>query len=453
MTIPRCNRFIVFGFAVFFLSLIRFSYFGFTYIPYLDDHIQYFYYPSFQNPWTEILSGGAGTIFTRPLAGILDVYFWSLFKNHLFLAVLLISLLHGLTALLFLYSFQKININLGKVFLVIFIFMPVNTEATYWLSASTRIVVSEFFVSLALLSLTSGHPFLFALFEFLSMWFYEQTAVISLFLGILFCLALNKKHWALAPVFCFLCLGLFYMTVGELGNNAYRLSGISFENIFSSSITTLKESFRLLTSFSFKLIKNSFRRGIMFLMKNPNFLWLFSVLGLSLVFSLFSFPGREQKFGKKLLLGIALTIIPLTPFFILKDNFIHLRNIAPCLIGVAIVLDALFDKVPKKLNSAISTVLLIVFMICTVSEIYDYQNIAKFDYALAEKISEKVTPETKEITVSLTKPNHFPQNALHGDHVISATESYWGISGIVRTITGNKDVVVKVQLSDFENEK
>ena len=117
------------------------------------------------------------------------------------------------------------------------------------------------------------------------------------------------------------------------------------------------------------------------------------------------------------------------------------------------IADALFDKLPKKFISAISTVLLIAFMICTVSEVYDYQNIAKFDYALAKRIAEKVTPETKEITVSLTKSSHFPQNALHGDHVISATESYWGISGIVRTITGNKDVVVKLQLSDFENEK
>ena len=55
------------------LTLFRFSYLGLKYTPYLDDYIQYSYYPQLQNKWQRVYWGGAGVLFTRPLAGLFDM--------------------------------------------------------------------------------------------------------------------------------------------------------------------------------------------------------------------------------------------------------------------------------------------------------------------------------------------------------------------------------------------
>ena len=66
--------------TLFFYSLIillavyKFSFAGFLYTPYLDDYVQYLYYPNFSEPFKNILFGGAGTAFTRPLAALADIY-------------------------------------------------------------------------------------------------------------------------------------------------------------------------------------------------------------------------------------------------------------------------------------------------------------------------------------------------------------------------------------------
>ena len=55
------------------LSVYRFSYYGFIYTPYLDDYVQYSYYPSLPEHWQRVYVGGTGVLFSRPLAGILDL--------------------------------------------------------------------------------------------------------------------------------------------------------------------------------------------------------------------------------------------------------------------------------------------------------------------------------------------------------------------------------------------
>ena len=113
-------------FLVVALSVFRFSYFGFSYTPYLDDYTQYLYYPSFENPWENILIGGAGILSTRPLAGIFDFFLWSRFNQNLGFVVLIMSVLYGLTGVIFYKAFKKLGIRLGPIFFAVYLFLPLN---------------------------------------------------------------------------------------------------------------------------------------------------------------------------------------------------------------------------------------------------------------------------------------------------------------------------------------
>ena len=72
---------ITFFFAVFFLILIRFLYFGFEYYPQLDDYIQHHNYAQlveqmFDGNMGEFIKW-IGLLSARPLAGLLDITLWS----------------------------------------------------------------------------------------------------------------------------------------------------------------------------------------------------------------------------------------------------------------------------------------------------------------------------------------------------------------------------------------
>ena len=59
------------------------------------------------------------------------------------------------------------------------------------------------------------------------------------------------------------------------------------------------------------------------------------------------------------------------------------------------------------------------------------------------KISEEVTPDMKSISVNISSPIYYPQNAPYQDHIMSMTGSDWGVTGIVRTISKNPKILVK----------
>lgn len=427
------------------LCALRFSYLGFKYTPYLDDYIQYRLYPSTDSPWQTVLAGGVGVLYTRPLAGLADFFVWSRFEESLGAAVLLISLMHGLSAIFFREAFQKIGIPLGEAFLVFYAFFPLNTEGTYWLSAATRIVPSLLLTSAALLSLVKGKTLLFALFNFLSLWFYEQTALLSLALGIIFCFSLRQPKKALIPVLGFALTAVFYLIFGFRGDNAQRLSAIAAAKLPYNTFSVLKDFFYALFVVSSRLISNGFQRGIIRIFSDREFVW-FGLLGLCAVLFLWldSVQTVDLK-RRRLWLCVALTLIPLIPFFVTDGNALSLRNTVPSALGIAIAFDALIPSIFKRLTPAFCLLILLVFAVCGVSEVCDYECTAQKDLALAEEITAKLPPDAEYAKIRISSPDYYPQNAPFGDHIKSMTASDWGTNGIVRTLSGNKDLVIDVE--------
>ncbi len=425
------------------LSFLRFSYLGFAYTPYLDDHIQYIFYPTLDNGWNNILAGGARILATRPLAGIFDYFLWSRFSQNLGVAVAIISILHGISAVFFYKSFRHIGMEFGPVFFVFYLFLPSNTEGTYWLSASSRIVVSLFLISVSLVFAAKEKTVLFTVFNFLSIWFYEQTAILSLLCAVMFFVFLKDYPKIIIPSLNFALLIFFYVWFGRAGDNAHRFSAVHFSELPYHIVETASDIITAFFPVTFRIITNGFVRSVNTIFRDFSYLW-FAVIGFLSVCAVILAKEHQNKLMKrKILWGIIFAVSPLLPFFATNNEF-ALRNIVPCLLGVAMILDGITPLLLKSFTPIFACVCLIVFSVATASETIDYEKTARHDVLLAQKISESVTPETKQISVKITTPVYLPQNAVFGDHIKSMVGSDWGVMGIVRTISGNQHLIVNI---------
>ena len=180
---------ILFPISLFAAALVRFLYCGFTYFPQLDDYIQYHNYAATENI-PELLDR-LGAFSVRPLALVADICVWSRFWGRMIVPLIIMAALWTASAI-FLWEVLRRFYPVGNFFPLIFVLLPLNIEATYWLSASSRIVVGTFFASLSAYFLTlfcergkKRFAALFLLFNILSFCFYEQCLIFSLVLTVL----------------------------------------------------------------------------------------------------------------------------------------------------------------------------------------------------------------------------------------------------------------------------
>ncbi len=427
------------------LAVFRFSYLGLKYVPYLDDYVQYSYYPQLQNNWQRVYMGGAGVLFTRPLAGLFDYLLWSKFWPNLGIAVGVISILHGLTAVFFYKAFNMCGLNVGTLFIVFYILMPVNVEATYWLSASSRIVVSMLFISLTAYFGARKNAALFFAFNFLSMWFYEQTAFLSFAVCVWVCVNKKKWWWILLPTVFAILVIVFYINLAPFGDNAHRLSQVAYCRLWQNMGVTLKSFLEVLVGVQFALLTRGFMRGFGQLAADFSLYWLISLLILAILFFILSqkISTKSTMHWDNIVLGLTFMILPIIPLFVLSGNSFNLRNIAPSILGLSIVLDKALSYIPQRYLCTIGVVVVLWFSTVAVSETVDYSYTAQQDYKLAFQIAKTVDENTILIKADISTPKYYLQNAPYGDHIISMTGSDWGLTGIVRSISKNEGVIVE----------
>ncbi len=442
MKLSKSNREVLLCGIIVLLSVYRFSYFGFRYIPYLDDYVQYSFYPSLPYAWKNVYAGGTGVLFSRPLAGLFDLFLWSKMYSTAGLAVAILGLMHGVSAIFFYKGIRLCGIQVGILFLVFYTFMPINCEGTYWLSAASRIVPSMLLVSGTLFWGAKRRTLPFAICAFLSMWFYEQTAVLSLAVATTVCIIKREYLKIGIPLISFAALIVFYLSVGELGDNAHRMGVSNLGEVIKNLKNTVFGFGEAFTTVQIKIIFKGFARGFKLIAKDFSLLWI----GVLCVIIMCACKVAEDKPPKlsqrRWILGAAFLMMPLLPFLVSNDSFFNLRNAAPCALGAALLFEGAVSFLSGRLSRLIAGVLMFVFIVSNVSEVSDYTFVAKRDYETAVKISNQVTALTSVISVKLSSPVYYPQNAPYGDHIMSMTGSDWGVTGIVRTLSKNPKLEV-----------
>lgn len=457
--------------TVILLHVFKFSFFGFEYFPYLDDYVQYGLYPYLPNLWSEVLLGGPGIMFSRPAAVFFDTFIWGNFWNCLWVAMLIIAVLGGITSVLFRRFFERMDISVSPLFIVLFLFTPLSFEGTYWISASSRVVVSLFFLAAslhALLDYCEGKPRAFAAFaviNLISYGFYEQTIVLSFFMIVY--VVISKKKWkALLPMVVNLALiaSYYILFIGESNNND-RMNVVSPDALPAFSLTVLKEIYTIFVTQGGKIFTRGFWRGLEMIVGNGASGAVWGGVGVLLCASYAFFSGVKplgkirlkgleinklrydlKRFGLEFLLAALLFFVPFIPFALSGNQWLNFRNLVPAAVGLALAIDAVFRLVVRnrRVQGILSAAVLALFLVINVSELADYHLIAETDYNLALELAEEYQ-RTGEETLYCEKPyiDYEAQNAAYHDHVVSQSDSGWGFSCTVRGITHKKNIVVK----------
>lgn len=462
-------------FVIFFLiAMFKFAYYGYAYVPFLDDYVQYGLYPNLEDTMNRVFLNGAKTIYTRPFATITDVcVIGKLGLGGLGIVLFCLSGLYATSALLFYVSFKAINMRLTVLFPIIYTLFPITTEGTYWVSASSRIVTSLFCISF-LLFLAVRFKGKHSVYKTLIIWiinalsygFYEQTAILSFALTLYFSLKLKDKRMAVIGVLNFVLLAVYYLAFSAKGDNAERVMVQSFGKIVMAAPLICAEILRLWFIYSPSLSIVAFKRGFEILISDNAYFWfiIMIIFAVSIFIAMskikvlkismknISNKSKKLKFLKneKLIVGFIFFVVPYIPFFITGNAWLNFRNLNASMLGFSLIADVIAERFLKssEMKSLISAVLTVFFLVGNVSEIRDYSIVAYSDFLTANKIAENITVDTEVVDVTLKKKKPTRQNLRFKDHIIGITETDYGITGAVRALSGNYAVLVECSFSE-----
>ncbi len=411
--------------AVLTITIVRLGLYGFKYFPILDDWIQYGVYPLYQNLWHDVFLR-IGLFATRPLAGIMDIYVWGQIPQSV--AFFVITCLHAVSCLLFISTARRIKVPLGTGFVLIYMMLPINTEATIWLSASTRLVVPLFLTAVSLFILTGKKNLFFFWFtQLISLLFYEQIAVLSTALCFIVAFCAKKKTLSLIPIINLTIVVLYYMLFSHIGPFASR-SALSIPS--PQKINSLLQDIWDGGFYShFILMLNGLKRGLLVLADNWWYCIFLAIAAVLVV--LLTGKRRKPKMAYKLLFGFILAVIPFVPFLFISQP-LSFRNFFPSLIGIGLIFDEILEYVPMRRVVAVS--LALIFFVVSASEVTDYKNISTADKAYVLDIAKKASQPDFKVKRQV---NLAPVNVLYGQHILSVTESDWALTGCMRALTKN----------------
>ena len=444
---------------IFALVLLRFCYYGFTYYPQLDDYIQLHNQSAYYSAKAVILD--MGLLSSRPLASVMDYFFWSHFWSFLMAAVALISAMYAASACLFRRVWGE-YFGTGYLFLVVYALLPLGMEGTYWISASNRVVPSLFFVALAMYLFQkwcrTGKALWLPLYfvtQLISFCFYEQGLVLSvtgvLLVGIIEFFRGNRSR-SLFSLLTFVNAGIYFAFTGYFSTSTGQLGSRlrltlpwqeGWDKVFLSAAGQTGESFLI---GGYKTLVDGFRRGLACIAEDFSLLWVLVLMALCAALFLFARrftaerPAGEAALPRRwaLLVGFLMALAPVTLFFVLSSPSVALRNTVFSFCGIALFLDAawsmLLTRCPARglITGAVCAVCAAVFSVAAVSELHDYRATTLADQRAARAITAAVEGDEGAIAVLNLEPNYLSeQNFLYHEHIHGATESAWALAGLL----------------------
>lgn len=451
---------------LFLLLMVRNCACGFEYFPQLDDYIQYHNYPSAGS--FQALQQATGLLASRPLAGLADYFLWGPMFGHMIWGVALISLLWAGTALLF-WRISGRYFRLSPLFPVIAALLPLGVEGTYWMSASTRVVVGMFFAALtawAFLHWLDGDGVvwlpLYLVLQLVPFGFYEQAGILSVTLTVGTAIlerTLNRRElkscalslWG-APA-----LGLYFLFTRLMASGG----------VYSSRAEIILPISRYYWTVFFPDIMGQIRDvflkgGLLTLTKGfvrslrliPSGL-LWCVLGALALCVLLGWTARRQaeeggknRTGLAVLSGLLLAAGPVSLFLVLGNPWFSLRGAVTSFPGIALVVDALavwlWDRLPLRREglAVLAAAAAFVFCVAGASEIVDYRYTNYHDRRVALQVIEELKVRGQNsgfgrVGILNLEPSYLPdQNFFWHEHIHGCTESEWAFAGLLAALGG-----------------
>lgn len=440
--------------------LIKYFPFGLSYFMYQDDITQYGAYSLYQNDiWNNIIVENNLFAF-RPLASLLDAYIITPLLGRLWIVLLIMILLHFATIWLLEQIFSKSNICWGKTAALLFGLYPMLAEATYWISASSRLVTGLFLsvLSIYLLLLFIENNFsssvkrrtvflLSMLSGILAQSFYEQVIAFSLVFSILILILNNKKIKNklvyIIPVINFMIIGLYYFCFRNVGGLSAR-GQMSVSELFSSAGKVLTNIWSLFFIEQRFTIIYTIKKGFLILIKNnlPIFIAVI-IISLILSFCLYIEKNNEKVTSPGLLSIIAAIIFfiaPFAPFFVLQYSYIYLRNIYISIIAIAIISQIIWNalikvKYMKAVGAFFAFIIILTSICCNIFEVDGMRITEKYNNLISKNVIqeiENINRPHSQVYVFNVKYEYEPMPAPHFANVTIAD---WSFTGQVEFLT------------------
>lgn len=397
----KANKIILY--AILFICVIfKVSTCGFEYFPTMDDNNQYGIYHLRRDDIYKNVIQHYKLYGVRPLAFYTDAYIFSKFWNNMYSLLFILTTLYFATGILFENIMQKLGINFGFFGLLIFMLAPFLLQATYWISASSRIVLSLFFCILSVRlfiyyeenkkHLGKGAKFLIVLItlilNILCTEYYEQTIIFNLIFFAYVAYKYKSKKFIFLPIASTIFIGIHYYI--SIKQNTMQERGIlDITGVCSQAIEILRVVFEQFIVNQGKEIINGTKSEI----KNIPICLISSWLSFMIAIFVRKDSVKCNNFFKSILFGIIIFWVPLVPFLFLKKAYIDIRNFYISYLGFSIILSTIyytFLQNIKYINSAVVFIFTFIFLICNSYEIMNYKKTYDFDNFIARQIIKNV---------------------------------------------------------------
>ena len=448
---------------LFLLVMARYCAFGLRYYPQLDDYIQYYNYTRLYDFST--LQELTGILSSRPLAGIADYYFWSPMFDRMILGVALISALYAAAVLLIWNSLDR-YFRTSPVLPVMMALLPLGIEGTYWMSASTRVVVGMFFAALAVRAFLNwldgmGRSWLalYLIFQMLPFGFYEQAGLLSVALtagaAVLEWTGRGKSlSRCAAALWGAPAMGLYFLLTRLLNNGGVYGSRTEiilptgryyWDTVFPEMMGQLRDAF--LKGGFFTAVKGGVR-GARMVLSGELLLWALGTAALCVLLGLLARrkePGEgDAPLWLALLSGLLLAAAPVSLFLVLESPWFSLRGTVTSFPGIALLADSLLVRLWDRLAlrrgglSVLAAAMAFAFCLAGASEIRDYRDTYENDQRIAKLVLEAAEePSAGRIGVLNLEPSYLPnQNFYYHEHIHGCTESGWAFTGLLTALGG-----------------
>lgn len=443
-----------------FLSALFFKVFGagFSYFCTLDDYIQYGCYPRYDNLFHVYFE--MGTASARPLAAMADPAVWGAFFPRMVFALLIITVLHFISAKLFGKCLQDCGITITPFFYLVYLLLPLGFEGTYWISASSRIVVGLFFTALSATLLIRYIKtkkcyclILYCVCCLASFGFYESVMVLSGLVQALIILKFlieEKRYQRLyllaVPLLCAIFVLLYYKLASAL-SPVVRTASFSLENLGGRTKELLSQLGYIFTAGLYRTTLVGFADGAKRLAQSGMLGMLVSVLIL-IISAFCAYFGGKIKFSSPrakycVPAGLLMIFSPLLPNILVPDVWLTYRSIVVCLPGFCVLFAPLLPHILRDKRVATVTIFAasVLFLVGCYNEVQTYKEVNKLDQKIANEIvahlDADVLAAQKNVVLVFENEVITPQTSLYKDHVKSAFYVDWAATGIVRATAGN----------------
>ncbi|BAU29911.1 hypothetical protein DFP93_12610 [Aneurinibacillus soli] len=437
--------------------LLKYGYAGWNYYPTIDDWIQYGLYRMYDDKYHEIFLHL--TYHTRPLASLADLYVWGRFWPNLAFPLFVMTAMHTASCYLLYRVFRKLGLPFGILSAVLFGLLPVGSEATYWLSASTRLVVGMFFMLVSLVFLIevleknrkAGYLIGFFLFQLLSFGFYEQIIALGAASSCLILLWKKRWIWLLLPISNVGLIAGYYVVCKAGGNVEERGQTVAAERFLNHAGGVFHQFYTIMIQVHGEFYSKGFVNSLRVLGERHSYFYVLAILFVSVGIGWLAYRllwDAEQSGGRRAMqagLGIILTVIPLAPFFVLNDTGLALRNVFPSFIGIVLLLEMAFRLLLRRraVYGAVTGLLVFVFLVIHVGEVTDYQKVSEADRQMVQHIVAAAEPTGKfrhssPVYLFGAKEQLVPVSVSFLNHVRSSTANDWSLYGAIRAIEANR---------------